>query len=140
MVDSIAHSRGVHLLLLLLLEVAYAVDGGEGVVGVGHPDTHGVILIGYRGAGADAGIQDVLAFGHEAPLAILGGIAERGIDSEIRGEVIETLNALGLEVGVEEELNAMFLRKLGNKGAAKHASETGAVDGQVKELNLVVAV
>jgi len=81
-VGSISHSRGVHLFLFLLLEVANAIDSGEGVVGVGHPDAHGVALIGYRGTSADAGVQDILAFGHEAPLAVLRGVAERGINPQ----------------------------------------------------------
>ena len=67
----ISHARGVHQLLLLLLEVADAVDGGERVVGVGHLNAHSVVLIGYRGASADAGVQDILALGHEAPRAVL---------------------------------------------------------------------
>ena len=44
---SISHSRGVHLFLFLLLELADTVDGGERIVGVGHPDAHGVVLMGY---------------------------------------------------------------------------------------------
>ena len=52
----ITHSRGVTLFLFLLLEIADAVDGGKGVVGIWHPYTHGVVLVGYRGACVDVSI------------------------------------------------------------------------------------
>ena len=52
----ISHSRGVHLFFSLFFEIADAVDGGEGVVGVGHPDAHGVVLIGYCRTGANVGV------------------------------------------------------------------------------------
>ena len=44
---SISHARGVHGLLLLLFEVADAGDGGMGIVRIRHPDSHGVVLVGY---------------------------------------------------------------------------------------------
>ena len=81
-VGSVSHSRGVDHFLFLLLEIADAVDGGEGIVSVRHPYPHGVVLVGYGGAGAYAGIQDVLALGYEAPLAVLRGVAERGINPQ----------------------------------------------------------
>ena len=105
----ISHSRGVHQLLLLLLEVADAVDSGEGIVSVGHPDAHGVVLIGYRRTGANVGVQYVFTLGHEAPLAVLGSIAERGIEPQERLDVVNTLNGLGLEKRIEDELDVVLL-------------------------------
>ena len=115
----ISHSRGVHQLLLLLLEVADAVDGGEGIVSVGHPDTHGVVLIGYGGAGAQVCIQDVLTLGHEAPLAVLRGVAERGVEPQEGVDVVEALDSLRLEEGVEDKLDVVPLRELDHSLAAE---------------------
>ena len=78
----IPHSRGIYLFLLLLFEVAETVDGGEGIVVVGHPDTHGIVLIAYCGARVDVVVQDVFAFCHKTPLAVGCAIAERGIEAE----------------------------------------------------------
>ena len=67
----ISHSRGVHFLLLLLLEVADAVDCGERGTGVVHPDTHGVVLIGDGGTGIGVAVEDVVDFGYDAPFAVV---------------------------------------------------------------------
>ena len=120
---SISHSRCIHLLLFLLLEVAEAVDGGEGIVGVRHPDTHGVVLIGYRGASVDVGIQDIFTLSHETPFPILGGVAEGGIEPQEGVDVVETLNGLGLEKWIEGELYVMLLRQSGDG----HAAEASAL-------------
>ena len=99
----ISHARSVDLFLFLLLKVADAVDGGKGVVSVGSPDTHGIVLIDYFRASIDVGIQDVLAFGQETPFPVLGCIAERSIEAQIRVYVIDTLYGLGLEERIEDE-------------------------------------
>ena len=137
---SISHSRCIHLLLFLLLEVAEAVDGSEGIVGIRHPDTHGVVLIGYRGAGVDVGIQDIFTFGHEAPFPFLGGVAEGGIEPQEGVDVVETLDGLGLEEWIEGELYVMLLRQSGDGHATEDARQTSAVDGQVEEFGLVVTI
>lgn len=115
---------------MFLLEVADAVDCGEGVVGVRHPDAHGVVLVSYLGAGADSGIHDVLAFSYQAPLAVLHGIAERGIESQVRVDVVDALNGLRLEERIENELDIVTLRELDHSHAAEDTGETGAVDRQ----------
>ena len=119
--SSISHSRCIHLLLFLLLEIAEAVDGGEGIVRVGHPDAHGVVLIGYRGAGVDMGIQDIFTLGHEAPFPVLGGVAEGGIEPQERVDVVETLDGLCLEKWIEGELYVMLLRQSGDGHATEDA-------------------
>ena len=88
----IPHSRGIYLFLLLLFEVAETVDGGEGIVVVGHLDTHGIVLIAYCGARVDVVVQDVFAFCHKTPLAVGCAIAERGIETEQWVNIIHALN------------------------------------------------
>ena len=137
---SIPHSRRIYLLLFLLLEVADAVDGGEGIVRVRHPDTHGVVLVGYRGAGVDVGIQDIFTLSHETPFTVLGGVAEGGIESQEGINVVETLDGLCLEEWIEGELYIVPRRQLGNGHATEDTRETSAVNGQVEELCLVVTI
>ena len=101
---SISHSRCIYLLLFLLLEVAEAVDGSEGIVGIRHPDTHGVVLIGYRGAGVDVGIQDIFTLSHETPFTVLGGVAGGGVEWRDGISVVETLGGLWTEAWNEGAL------------------------------------
>lgn len=49
------------------------------------------------------------AQGIEAPLAVLGSIAERGIEPQERFDVVNTLNGLGLEKRIEDELDVVLL-------------------------------
>lgn len=49
------------------------------------------------------------AQGIEAPLAVLGSIAERGIEPQERFDVVNALNGLGLEKRIEDELDVVLL-------------------------------
>ena len=66
----IAHAGGVHLFLLLLLEIADAVDGGERGLGIVHPNTHGVVLIVEGGTRLGITIEDVVALRHKTPFPV----------------------------------------------------------------------
>ena len=134
----ISHSRGVHFLLLLLLEVADAVDGGERGTGVVHPDAHGVVLIGDGGTGVGVAVEDVVGFGYDAPLAVVGGPAQRGVQIEQRTDVVNALDGFRLEERIEDELDIMPLGQFGDSRAAEDGREAGAVEGQVEEVAALV--
>lgn len=89
----ITHTRGVHGLLLFLLEVADAIDGGKGCIrSVRIPNAHRVILIGKCRTDVGITIENIRAFGYEAPLAVVGCPTERSMKTEHRVDVINSLN------------------------------------------------
>ena len=90
---SISHARGVHGLLFLLLEVADEIDGGKGCIrSVRIPNAHRVILIGKCGADAGISIENIRAFGYQAPLAVVGSPTECCMKAKHRVDVINSLN------------------------------------------------
>ena len=87
-------------------------------------------------------MERVLAgFGYDAPLAVVGGPAQRGVQIEQRTDVVDALDGLRLEEGIEDELDVVALGQFCNGRAAEDGREAGAVEGQVEEVAaLVVAV
>ena len=89
----ITHTRGVHGLLLFLLEVADAVDGGKGCIrSVRIPNAHRVILIGKCSTDVGITIENIRALSYKAPFAVVGCPTKRSMKTEHWVDVINSLN------------------------------------------------